>query len=216
MGEVAGFGRENQRESLKRGCGWFERCPWTIQGVDSKNGDDLQDSKGRNGRVVQSPLVLFISRYRQEQQRMGRRPDKKELARIKAMTDFGIRPTPIAKKIGRSHHMVIKYLNLPEIFEDSEVKELVETIKKKELDDLYLIGAKARKRLHEILDNEKPKPIEATAIMDRSFQQRRLLEGQSTQNIAYADIIRAKDRLEDEEQAILSRFPELKAERNPE
>jgi hypothetical protein len=62
----------------------------------------------------------------------------------------------------------------------------------------------------------KTKTIETVALMDRAFQQRRLLEGQSTQNIAYADLIRAKKSLEDEEEAILTRFPELKAEMNPE
>jgi hypothetical protein len=43
------------------------------------------------------------------------------------------------------------------------------------------LGAKARKRLHELLDEGNTKAIETTAIMDRTFQQRRLIEGQFTE-----------------------------------
>lgn len=140
-------------------------------------------------------------------------PDKKELARIKAMSDLGIAPTAIAKKINRSHHMVIKYLRLPETFENSEVKQLVEAIKEKEVNDLYLLGAKARKRLHELLDEGKTKVIETTAVMDRSFQQRRLLEGQSTQNIAYADMLLEKKEKLQELRELEARYHELKEEK---
>lgn len=59
---------------------------------------------------------------------------------------------------------------------------MVNIIKELEIDDLYLLGAKARKRLHELLDQGDTKAIEITAVMDRSFQQRRLLEGQFTEN----------------------------------
>jgi len=67
---------------------------------------------------------------------------------------------------------------------------MIDVIKEKEVSDLYLLGAKARKRLHELLDEGNTKTIETVALMDRSFQQRRLLEGQSTENIAqiHADI----------------------------
>lgn len=60
---------------------------------------------------------------------------------------------------------------------------MVDIIKEKEIADLYLLGAKARNRLHKLLGEGNTKTIEITAVMDRSFQQRRLLEGQSTENI---------------------------------
>jgi hypothetical protein len=61
-------------------------------------------------------------------------------------------------------------LKRPEAFEDSEIKELVEEIKEKEVTDLYLLGGKARNRLHELLDGGQTKMIETIALMDRSFQ----------------------------------------------
>ena len=67
---------------------------------------------------------------------------------------------------------------------------MVDLIKEREINDLYLLGAKARNRLHELVDEGKTKTIETVALMDRSFQQRRLLEGKSTENMAHihADI----------------------------
>ena len=50
------------------------------------------------------------------------------------------------------------------------------------VEDLYLLGAKGRQRLHELLDQGNSKMIETIALVDRTFQQRRLLEGQSTLN----------------------------------
>ena len=54
---------------------------------------------------------------------------------------------------------------------------------KTEINDLYLLGAKGRKRLHELVDSGNSKMIETIALVDRVFQQRRLLEGKSTENI---------------------------------
>ena len=138
------------------------------------------------------------------------KPDKRDLARMKALSDLGLTPTGVAKKLGCSHHTTIKYLNLPEIFEDSEVKRLVEAIKEKEVTDLYLLGAKARNRLHNLLDEGKTKMIETCAVMDRSFQQRRLLEGQSTQNIAYAEALRARFDVKIEMERLVVAYPELR------
>ena len=139
------------------------------------------------------------------------RPNKKELAEMKVLHDLGHSPTAISKKIGKSHHTVIKYLNHHEIYDDPEVKELIEQIRTKELDDLFLIGAKARKRLHELLDEGQSKMIETCAVMDRSFQQRRLLENLSTQNL---DIQAAYKAIEEEEKAINARIKELESEIN--
>ena len=112
----------------------------------------------------------------------GRKPDKKELARMKVMHDLGVSPTAIAKRLGKSHNTVIKYLD-SDVFNDPSISQIVERIKEKELSDLYLLGAKARKNLHTMLDQGKGGMIPTIACMDRSFQQRRLLEGRSTENI---------------------------------
>lgn len=99
------------------------------------------------------------------------------------MHDLGMSPNAIAQKMGRSHNTITKYLN-GEICSDAEVTKMVEGIKKTELNDLYHLGAKGRQRLHELLDKGDTSMIPTIALVDRVFQQRRLLEGQSTQNIA--------------------------------
>ena len=101
---------------------------------------------------------------------------------MKVMHDLGVSPTAIAKRLGKSHNTVIKYLD-SDVFNDPSISQIVERIKEKELSDLYLLGAKARKNLHTMLDQGKGGMIPTVALMDRSFQQRRLLEGRSTENI---------------------------------
>ena len=112
----------------------------------------------------------------------GTKPTKMELARMKAMNDLGLSPTAIARKMNRSHNTVIKYLD-SEVYNDPDIAKIVERIKEKETADLYLLGAKGRKRLHELVDKGDSKMIETIALVDRTFQQRRLLEGQSTLNV---------------------------------
>ncbi len=113
---------------------------------------------------------------------MSGKPNKKELARMKVMSDLGVSPTAIAGKLGRSHHTVIKYLQ-SDVYTDPSIGEIIERIKEKETEDLYLLGAKARMNLHDQADAGKMRPIENIALMDRVFQQRRLLEGKSSVNI---------------------------------
>ena len=112
----------------------------------------------------------------------GTKPTKKELARMKVMQEIGESPTAIARRMDRSHNTILKYLR-SEVFTDPDISQMVAQIKEKETADLYLIGGKARQRIHELLDGGKMRPIEAVATMDRAFQQRRLLEGQSTLNV---------------------------------
>ncbi len=112
----------------------------------------------------------------------GRKPNKKELARMKVMSELGVSPTAIAEKMGRSHHTVIKYLQ-SDVYTDPSIGEIIERIKEKETQDLYLLGAKGRQRLHELLDEGKAPMIPTIALVDRTFQQRRLLEGKSNVNI---------------------------------
>jgi hypothetical protein len=117
------------------------------------------------------------------------KPTKKELAEMKVLSDLGHSPTAISKKMGKSHHTISKYLQYQEVFNDPEIKRLIEIIRQNELDDLFLLGAKARKRLHDLLDEGDTKVIETTAVMDRSFQQRRLLQNESTMNISQSSVI---------------------------
>ena len=113
----------------------------------------------------------------------GRRPTKKDLAKMKVMSELGISPTGIAAKMGKSHHTIQKYLQ-SDVFTDPTIKAIVEKIRDTELNDLYLLGAKGRQRLHELLDSkEKVQMIPTIALVDRTFQQRRLLEGRSTMNL---------------------------------
>ena len=60
---------------------------------------------------------------------------------------------------------------------------MVATINEKELSDLYLLGAKGRHRLHKLADSSETKMIETVAMVDPVFQQRRLLEGNSTAKV---------------------------------
>lgn len=73
---------------------------------------------------------------------------------------------------------------------------LVESLKREELSHLIVLGGKARSRLDEMLDQNELKPIEAIALMDRSFQQVRLIQGESTANIGIAGVIAGIDELE--------------------
>ena len=112
----------------------------------------------------------------------GRKPNKKELAQMKVMSDLGASASAIAEKLGRSHHTVIKYLN-SDVYGDPAIGIIIEKLKENEISDLYVLGAKGRKRLHELVDSGNSKMIETIALVDRVFQQRRLLEGKSTENI---------------------------------
>ncbi len=128
----------------------------------------------------------------------GKRPTRLELAKMKVMSDVGLTPTTIAGKLGKSHHTVIKYLQ-SDVYTDPSIGEIVERIKEKETQDLWLLGAKGRQRLHELLDEGKSQMIPTIALVDRAFQQRRLLEGKSTINLGFkTTLIDAAQRLNDE------------------
>ena len=124
-------------------------------------------------------------------------PDKRAIARMKVLKDLGTSDRGIGRKIGCSGHTVAKYLSRQDLLRDPEVLRLVESIKMTETADLYVLGEKARNRLHKLMDSGKTKVIETTAVMDRAFQQRRLLEGQSTSAISYEESLNFKFYLED-------------------
>ncbi len=113
----------------------------------------------------------------------GTRPTKKELAKMKVANELGVTPTAIARQMKKSHHTVIKYLQ-SEVYNDPGLTKLVDKIRENETNDLYVLGAKGRSRLHELLDEGKSQMIPTIALVDRTFQQRRLLEGKSTTNVA--------------------------------
>lgn len=106
----------------------------------------------------------------------------KEIATIKAHQELGKSAYAIAKTTGFAERTVRKYLDNSEAYSTPEMNELVAKIKEGEMNDLVVLQTKARARLHDLAD--KMNPIEAIALMDRTFQQRRLLEGNSTANIA--------------------------------
>ena len=116
------------------------------------------------------------------------KPSKSELVQMKVLNNLGNSPSAIAKQMERSHNTVIKYLN-SDVYDNPELQELVSIISKRECQELTVIGSKARACQHKYLDavlsgEKEPNPIAVTAIADRGFQQRRLLEGESTDNIA--------------------------------
>jgi len=98
------------------------------------------------------------------------------------LKDLGNSPTAIGEKLNRSHNTISKYLD-SDVYKDPKIGKLVDVIKEKEVEDLYLLGGKARNNIHKLLDEGKMKAIENIACMDRVFQQRQLLTGKSTQNI---------------------------------
>lgn len=104
-----------------------------------------------------------------------------ELANIKVLHEEGYSPNAIGKLAGRDPKTVRKWLQSEAYQEDPELQKLVDLVREKEIEDLTLIGAKARQRLHELIPQEN-KIIPLVAAIDRTFQQRRLLEGRRTAN----------------------------------
>ncbi len=114
-----------------------------------------------------------------------RRPNKKEVAKMVVLHELGESDRAIGERLGRSHTTVKKYYIRPEVYLDPGLQKLVVQIREKEVNDLYMLGAKGRARLHEMLDDgEKLQMIPTIALVDRTFQQRRLLEGRSTSNVS--------------------------------
>jgi len=128
--------------------------------------------------------------------RHRRQPNKIELARFQVLADMGYSPQAIGRETGRDPKTVRKWLSSGVTERDDDLKTLVEQIKATELDDLYLLGQKARRRLHQLVETED-KMIPLIALQDRCFQQRRLLEGNSTAHIGILTklIIQANDEL---------------------
>lgn len=101
---------------------------------------------------------------------------------MKALSTVGMTPYAISKRTGINEHTVAKYLANQEAYNNPKMQQLVAQVLEKEIMDLTVLTVKARQRLHERAPFMNA--IESIALMDRSFQQRRLLEGKSTSNIA--------------------------------
>ena len=110
----------------------------------------------------------------------GKKPPKREQAQMLALHEMGMSDYQVGAIMQRSPHTIKKYCESP-MFTDPKFAKLVEEYKSKELIDLTSLTISARARLHDLVPTMAP--IEAIALMDRSFQQRRLLEGRSTENI---------------------------------
>lgn len=113
--------------------------------------------------------------------RKGRAISTKEKAEIKALSELGESNYAIEKRTGISHNTVDKYLKDQDAYNDPHMQAKVTQIKEREILDLTVLNVAAKARLHEIAP--RMNPIEAIALMDRTFQQLRLLEGKSTQNV---------------------------------
>jgi len=120
---------------------------------------------------------------------MGK-PDKKKIAEMVVLNDLGKSARQIGKQSGHAANTILKYLRSSELLDDPKVKELVAKMREYEADSLMLLGGKAQARLHQKVDANKLKPIELIALMVRSFQQRRLLEGKSTANLLTGAILK--------------------------
>lgn len=122
------------------------------------------------------------------------RPTKPQLAKLKALTDMGQTPTAAAKVVGIDHHTALSYIrDRAAVFEDREIKAMINRLKQAELDQLTTITGKARLILDQYLDDvmageREANPISVTAILDRTFQQRRLVEGASTVNVSLRSV----------------------------
>ena len=111
---------------------------------------------------------------------------------MKVLNDLGHSPTAIAAKMQRSHNTIIKYLS-SDVLNHPQIQSLIKKMSEQEIKDLTVIGAKARACQNNYLDDvlegvKQPNPIAITAIGDRSFQQRQLLQGKSTEIIEHKDV----------------------------
>lgn len=115
----------------------------------------------------------------------GKKLTRREKIAIKVLQQLEYSSRKIEKKTGISRWTIRQYKNKDlNLNDQKEVDQIVEQIKKQEAADLCLLHAKARINMHAMLDAGEVLPIELIALMDRTFQQRRLIEGQSTSNIA--------------------------------
>lgn len=97
--------------------------------------------------------------------------------KLKSLLKLKLTGKEITKRLGVSEATLYRHLRYLK-----RQAVIVKDIDNTELIDLTLLGAKARKKLSEKIEDMKP--IELIALVDRTFQQKRLMQGKSTGNIA--------------------------------
>jgi len=108
------------------------------------------------------------------------KPSKKSKIIACGVLDDGVRSNrEIGRTVGIDHHAVARYLNHP-LLNDPDVQRQLAHHRKNEIVATDFLIAKGRQRLIEYLDQEVVQPIPVLAIVDRSFQQRQLLEAKPT------------------------------------
>ena len=132
-------------------------------------------------RLMRKTAKLAERYTKSRPKKKGKKPPKREQAQMLALHEMGMSDYQVGAIMQRSPHTIKKYCESP-MFTDPKFALLVEEYKSKELIDLTSLTISARARLHDLVPTMAP--IEAIALMDRSFQQRRLLEGKSTENIS--------------------------------
>ncbi len=131
----------------------------------------------------------------------GKRLDKGQEATLQALVELGNTPTSVAKRMGISHHTAIAHVRAG--YDDPEVTELIEIIKKAELSELLTITWKSRTILNKYLDDilvgdKKFNVISIIAAMDRSFQQARLIMDQPTAILNADHLVLAINQLKED------------------
>ncbi len=121
----------------------------------------------------------------------------------KVIQALGSMQTPY-REIAETCHVSLGYISgVMKEYQDNneEIQALAKKITDAAIVDRKLIDAKASLAQHQYLDavisgEKQPNPIAITAIKDRSFQQMRLLEDKSTDNIAVKQKIDTIDKID--------------------
>jgi hypothetical protein len=144
------------------------------------------------------------------------RPTKKDQAKIKVLHDGGMSFNATGNATGFDPKTCQSVLARTD-FNTPEMKDLIDKLKAREESELRLIGGKARAILDQYLNSvlrgdKSPNPVAIVCIQDRSFQQRRLLEGQSTENIGVKGLMDVLNRdlkeLTKQREALLNQMEE--------
>ena len=131
--------------------------------------------------VRRTRLLLRAPRTGKRRKR-GKKLSRREQAEMYALVGLGTANAEVERRSGIHPTTIDRYLKNREAYCDARMEKKIEQIKEKEIWDLTVLNVRAKDRLHDLA--ESMNPIEAIALMDRSFQQIRLLEGKSTANIS--------------------------------
>ena len=167
--------------------------------------------KKRQFSMTKKNLARVLNEDRVEPKKKQGRISKFNEAAIQIHRDSGKTNREIADEVGLSTATVRKY---KEFDAPEEAQEIVEFLKEKELQQMHLITGKCRiavnKYLDEIMEGKREiNPIAVTAIQDRNFQQRQLLEGRATSNV---NLVSLHDSLAAQQEQLTREIEELQKE----